>query len=190
MWITDSLEKTLMLREIEGGMRSGRQRIRWFEWYHQLNGHEFESASGVSDGQGSLVYCSPWGHKESDTTERLKWTEQRCMGFSFFPFLTPNVSGSSDNYLIRPPIWPLHTPTPNKIYLQQTPAVPSQIDVITRVEASSRYGTLQLRSDRERLLLSETGLCPCELGRSCRQKTPPPQFPRSILHIKTLRRCC
>ena len=40
-------------------------------WHHQLNGHEFEQASGVGDGKGSLVYCRPWGHKESDTTERL-----------------------------------------------------------------------------------------------------------------------
>ena len=36
-------------------------------WHHQLNGHEFEQ--GIGDGQGSLVYCSPWGHKESDRTE-------------------------------------------------------------------------------------------------------------------------
>ena len=40
-------------------------------WHHQLNGHEFEQALGVGDGQGSLVCCSPWGHKESDTAERL-----------------------------------------------------------------------------------------------------------------------
>ena len=38
-------------------------------WYHQLNGHEFEQAPGDSEGQGSLVCCSPWGHKESDKTE-------------------------------------------------------------------------------------------------------------------------
>ena len=37
----------------------------------QLNGHEFEQAPGVGDGQGSLVCCSPWGHKESDRTKRL-----------------------------------------------------------------------------------------------------------------------
>ena len=48
------------------------------EWHHQLNGHEFEQALGVGDGQGSLVCCSPWGCKESDTTERLNWTEQLC----------------------------------------------------------------------------------------------------------------
>ena len=40
-----------------------------------LNGHEFEQALGVSDGQGSLACCSPWGCKESDTTEPLNWTE-------------------------------------------------------------------------------------------------------------------
>ena len=44
-------------------------------WHYQLNGHEFEQAPGVGDGQGSLVYCSPWGHKESDRTEQLNWTE-------------------------------------------------------------------------------------------------------------------
>ena len=37
-------------------------------WHHQLDGHEFEQAPGVGDGQGSLACCSPWGHKELDTT--------------------------------------------------------------------------------------------------------------------------
>ena len=40
-------------------------------WHHQLNEHEFEWTLGVGDRQGGLVCCSPWGHKESDTTERL-----------------------------------------------------------------------------------------------------------------------
>ena len=39
-------------------------------WHHQLNGHEFEQALRVGDGQGSLV-CSPWGFKELDMTEQL-----------------------------------------------------------------------------------------------------------------------
>ena len=43
-------------------------------WHHQLNGYEFEWTPGVGDGQGSLVCCSLWGHKESDTTEQLNWT--------------------------------------------------------------------------------------------------------------------
>ena len=44
-------------------------------WHHWLNGHECEQALGAGDGQGSLACCSPWGHKESDMTERLNWTE-------------------------------------------------------------------------------------------------------------------
>ena len=40
-------------------------------WHHQLNRHEFKQALGDGEGQGSLACCSPWGHRESDTTERL-----------------------------------------------------------------------------------------------------------------------
>ena len=43
--------------------------------HHWLNGQESEQAPEVGDGQGSLGCCSPWGRKESDTTERLNWTE-------------------------------------------------------------------------------------------------------------------
>ena len=38
-------------------------------WHHRLHGHEFEQALGVVDGQGSLMRCSPWVHRESDRTE-------------------------------------------------------------------------------------------------------------------------
>ena len=44
-------------------------------WDHRLDGHEFEQAPVVGDGQGNLVCCSPWDHKESDMTERMNWTE-------------------------------------------------------------------------------------------------------------------
>ena len=67
---TDSLEKTLMLGKIEGRKRKAGQ-DEMVGWHHRLNGHEFEQALGVDDGQGSLVCCSPWGRKESDTPERL-----------------------------------------------------------------------------------------------------------------------
>ena len=40
-------------------------------WHYQLDRHEVEEALGVDDGQGSRACCSPWGHKELDTTERL-----------------------------------------------------------------------------------------------------------------------
>ena len=43
-------------------------------WHHRLDGHEFEQAPGIGDGQGGLACCSPWGREESDTTEQLNWT--------------------------------------------------------------------------------------------------------------------
>ena len=83
---TDSLEKTLMLGKIEGR----RRRDVWLGsitttttitedemvgWYHWLDRSEFEQASGVGDGQGSLECCSLRCHKGLDTTEWLNWTE-------------------------------------------------------------------------------------------------------------------
>ena len=47
-------------------------------WHHRLNGHELEQALGVDDGRGSLVCCSPRGHKESHTTEELNGTVDFC----------------------------------------------------------------------------------------------------------------
>ena len=44
-------------------------------WHHRLDGHEFEQAPGVGDGQGNPVCCCPWGRKELDMTEWLNWTE-------------------------------------------------------------------------------------------------------------------
>ena len=40
-------------------------------WHHRLNEYEFEWTPGVGDGQGGLAFCSPWGRKDSDMTERL-----------------------------------------------------------------------------------------------------------------------
>ena len=51
-------------------------------WRHRLNGHEFEQAPGVGDGHGSLACCSPWGRKESDTTEWLNNKETLTEGTS------------------------------------------------------------------------------------------------------------
>jgi len=58
-------------------------------WHHRLDGHEFEQALGVADGQGSLAWCSPWGHKESDTTEQLKWTELINIKITYKIIFTP-----------------------------------------------------------------------------------------------------
>ena len=68
---SDSLEKTLMLEKIEGRRRRGWQddMVRWHHW---LNGNEFEQTLGHSGGQRSFQCYSPWGHKESDSTQQLK----------------------------------------------------------------------------------------------------------------------
>ena len=58
-------------RQEEEGMTEGEM----VGWYHWLNRHEFEQALGAGDGQGGLVCCSPFSHKESDMTEWLNWTE-------------------------------------------------------------------------------------------------------------------
>ena len=66
--IADSFEKTLML-EKTGQMEKRAAEDEMIGWHHQLNGHEFEQALGVGDGQRGLACCSPWGGKESAKTE-------------------------------------------------------------------------------------------------------------------------
>ena len=58
-----------------GRKRRGRQRMRWLDGYHWLNGREFGWTPGVCDGQGGLACCNSWSCKESDTTEWLNWTK-------------------------------------------------------------------------------------------------------------------
>ena len=70
---TDLLEKTLMLGNIEGRTPKddkGMTKDKMVGWHHQLDGHEFEQALGVGDGQGGLACCSPQGCKESNVTEQ------------------------------------------------------------------------------------------------------------------------
>ena len=57
-----------------GQLEKGMTEDEMVGWHHWLNEQEFEQALGVGDGQGSLACCSPWGCKESDTTEQLNWT--------------------------------------------------------------------------------------------------------------------
>ena len=53
-------------------------------WHHRLDGHDFEQTLGDGDGQGSLVCCSPWSHKESDITERLHFILQVNVNFKTY----------------------------------------------------------------------------------------------------------
>ena len=80
LWPPDA-KKWLIWKDPDAG-----KDLRWEEngmtedemagWHHQLDGHEFGWTPEVGDGQGGPACCSPWGLKESDTTERLDWTEQ------------------------------------------------------------------------------------------------------------------
>jgi len=63
----NSLEKTLLLRN-RGQEEQGATEDAMVGWHHRLNGYEFAQTLGDSEGQGSLVCFSPWGHKELDTT--------------------------------------------------------------------------------------------------------------------------
>ena len=86
----DSLEKTLMLGKIEGGRRRGQQRMRRFSGI-TISMDVFEQTPGDGEGQGSLAYCSLWGLKESDTTERQQRARindcmiQKGNTWAFFP---------------------------------------------------------------------------------------------------------
>ena len=64
-----------MLGGIRGRRRRGRQRMRWLDGITDSMDVESEWTLGDGDGQGGLAYCNSWGRKESDTTERLNWTE-------------------------------------------------------------------------------------------------------------------
>ena len=68
-----SLEKTLMLGKTEGRRRRGATEEEMIGWHHQLNGHKLKPTLRDCEDPGSLVCCSPWEHKESDTTGR-DWT--------------------------------------------------------------------------------------------------------------------
>ena len=70
----DSLEKTLMLGGIGGRRRRGQQRMRWLDGITDSMDMNL-SKLRVGDGQGGLVYCGLWGHKQLDTTEQLNWNE-------------------------------------------------------------------------------------------------------------------
>ena len=72
MWRANSLEKNSDAGK-DWGQENGTTEDEMAGWHHRLNGHEFEQALGVADGQGSLASCSSWCCKELDMTE---WQEE------------------------------------------------------------------------------------------------------------------
>ena len=78
----------------------GRSEDEMVGWHHWLNGHEFEQALGVGDGQGSLVCCSPWSCRESYRTEKLNWTELNW----YMAYPADSKTERSDNCLSM--FWP------------------------------------------------------------------------------------
>ena len=75
LWLPNT--KSWLIRKYHDAGKDWRQEEKgttedeMVEWHHGLGGHEFEKASGDGEGQGSLVCCSPWDHKELDMTEQL-----------------------------------------------------------------------------------------------------------------------
>ena len=73
--------KNWLIRKDPGARKDWRQEEKGMTedemvgWHHRRDGHEFGWTPGLGDGQGGLACCSPWGHKESDPTEWLNWTE-------------------------------------------------------------------------------------------------------------------
>ena len=83
MWRVDSLEDSDAERDW-GQEEKGMTEDEMARWHHWLDGHKFEWAPGVGYGEGGLECWDSRGHKKSDTTERLNWTElktkiQRCL---------------------------------------------------------------------------------------------------------------
>ena len=79
LWLPDE-KSWLIWKDHDAGKDWGQEEKGTTEdemvgWHHRLDGHGFGWSLGVCDGQGGLACCSSWGHKKSDTTERLNWTD-------------------------------------------------------------------------------------------------------------------
>ena len=102
--LTDFLKNWLIGKHPDAGKdwrkeEKGTPEDEMVGWHHWLNGHESEQTPGVGDGQGSLMCCSPWRCKESDTTEWLNWLTD-WYSLSIFKWSIP-LKGEKKNYCVR-----------------------------------------------------------------------------------------
>ena len=109
----DSLEKTLMLEGI-GGRRTRRwQRMRRLDGITDSMTIKFEWTLGVGDEQGDLACCYSWSCKESDTTERLNWSELNWIKdfvlFDYMSHLNVKLLHCKPQHCVHHKIWPSHT---------------------------------------------------------------------------------
>ena len=84
LWLPDA-KNWLIEKDLDAGKdwrqeKKGTTEDEMVGWHHWLNGHEFEQALRIRGGQGSLVCCSPWGHKESNMTEQPNWLMSVVLG--------------------------------------------------------------------------------------------------------------
>ena len=90
LWPPD-VESLLIWKDPDAGKdwrqeEKGTTEDEMFGWHHRHNGHGFGWTPGVGDEQGGLACCSSWGHKESDMTERLNWTELNISSIYIYVF--------------------------------------------------------------------------------------------------------
>ena len=164
---TDSLEKTLMLvdwRQKEKGVAENEM----VGWHHWLNGHEFEQTLGDSEGQESLVCCSPWGPKEWNMTEQLnskmlhrclRSNGDRVAGASFSPFLLPrSLSHTTVNVCYSPSLSSVLYGEPGHLCLHQS----HMVDMVFALQMRKRRKFMSLSEGTEKSVT-----IPCLLRSHC-----------------------
>ena len=101
---TDSCEKILMLGKVEGRRSRGMTEDEMVGWHHWLDGHEFEQALGVGDGQGTLACCSPWVAKSQ--TRLSDWSDF-LRNVTFNQLILNSLVGTRRKSIDRPYPFPL-----------------------------------------------------------------------------------
>ena len=162
-------------------------------WHHRLDGHEFEQALWVGEGQGGLVCCSPWGRKESDTTERQNENSDALnirihVNFLSFLFLLFILYCSSFSWTVK---GLSHTYT--YIYTTTTtPPPPRQTLLPSRLPHDIEQSSLCWPAGPCWFSMLNPAVCPCP------SQTPwlslPPSFPlvtiRLLQSVKQTSLCC